>query len=743
MDHVGLLLSISELNEMLHETSSLPTFLDRCIAIVAHHFGAEVCSIYLYDPIQKRLNLTSTVGLNHENVSSVSLGLGEGLTGLVLQELRPIMTAESSKHPSYRYFPNLQEEKFDAYLGVPILRGIERIGVLVVQRNSTRPFADADLKALRGVANQVAAMIDYTRLLINSGNDSRVLPKEKDPCPSFIKGRFASGGWAYGPIVIDAETKNLTALAGSVKIHPQTKSDFLAAIARTIDQLTTYQKQIEERLSDVASLIFASHILLLKDEQFVGKVQNLIEAGSQPVSALAAVSGQYIDIFTKQPNPYFRQKADDIRDVTIRVLNNLIGQTGRSRSVQNSIIVASDLVPSDILVLSAENAAGVILIGGGVTSHVAILARSLKMPMVIADVPALLELPHAAKALIDAETGNIFINPDASVREPYEKRRKLRQQQTEIAGISRDPKTADGTDIVILANVNLISDAADAKLVHAKGIGLYRTEFPFIVRNAFPVEEEQFLVYRKLIECMPESPVTFRTLDIGGDKALSYYGDFVEHNPFLGMRSIRFCLENKDVFKAQLRAILRAGAGADLRIMFPMISSVDELEQAKGVVDECKAELVAEHIPFHDSPKIGIMIELPAAIEMCEELAARCDFFSVGTNDLVQYILAVDRTNEKVAKFYCSHHPSVLRAIKRAMDAARKAGIGISICGDMAHEARYMEFLIGIGIRTMSIDPLYFSTVSKAVSAVTVDKAGVKAAAMLACSTIEGVEKLL
>jgi len=743
MDHVGLLLSISELNDILHETTVLSTFLDRCIAIVAHHFGADVCSIYLYDPIQKRLNLSSTIGLNHENVSSVSLNLGEGLTGLVLQDLSPIMTAESSKHPRYRYFPDLQEEKFDAYLGVPILRGNERIGVLVVQRHSSRPFADADQKALRGVANQVAAMIDYARLLLDSGKENRIATKENKACPSFIKGRSASGGWAYGPVVIDSETKNISALANAAKGEAQTPDDFNNAITTTIDQLTMYQKQIEERLTDVASLIFASHILLLKDEQFVGKIQGLIAGGLQPVKALVTVSEQYIGIFTKQPNQYFRQKADDIRDVTVRVLNNLIRQTGKTRLVQNSIVVASDLVPSDILVLSVENAAGVIMIGGGVTSHVAILARSLKLPMVIADVPALLELPEPSNALVDADAGNIFINPDGSVRAPYDKRKKLHQQKTDLSGIPPDPKTADGITIDVLANVNLISDAADAMMIHAKGIGLYRTEFPFIIRNAFPVEEEQFVVYRKLIECMQGLPVTFRTLDIGGDKALSYYADFVEHNPFLGMRSMRFCLENREVFKAQVRAILRAGVGADLRIMFPMISSVDELEMAKSVVDECMLELGREQIPFHGTPKIGIMIELPAAIAICDDLAVRCDFFSIGTNDLVQYILAVDRTNEKVAKFYCPHHPSVLRAVKRVTDAAIKAGIGISICGDMAHEARYMEFLIGIGIRTMSIDPLYFSSACKALAAITVDRAAEKARKMLACCTIKGVEALL
>lgn len=743
MDHVGLLLSISELNDMLNETTSLPAFLDRCIGVVARHFGADVCSIYLYDPVQKCLNLVSTIGLNRENAASVSLKLGEGLTGLALQELRPIMASESSKHPNYRFFPGLLEEKYDAYLGIPILRGVERIGVLVIQRSSLRPFELSDQTALRGVANQIAAMIEYARLLINSGKKNPPQTKENSACPPFIKGRSASGGWAFGPIVVKSGTRNLNSLPDRLYAEPKTLRDFNDALDRTIDQLTGYQKQVEEQLTDVASLIFASHILLLKDEQFVGKMRCLIGEGIHPVKAIVEVSEQYIAIFTKQNNPYFRQKADDIRDVTFRILDNLAPYAGGMRPVQGSIVIASDLVPSDILLLSVERASGIILIGGGATSHVAILARSLKLPMVIADVPALLELSADSSALIDAETGNVFIDPDSAVTAPYEQRRKRKEKLGKTEAPSPHPCAADGTEIAIFANVNLISDATDALAVHAKGIGLYRTEFPFMIRNAFPVEEEQFVVYRRLIESMQGLPVTFRTLDIGGDKALPYYTDFVEQNPFLGMRSMRFCLENRGVFKSQIRAILRAGRKTDLRIMFPMISSIDELEDAKAVVNECKQELLAERASFHPDPAIGIMIELPAALEICDELATRCDFFSIGTNDLVQYVLAVDRTNEKVAKYYCAHHPSVLRSIKRVADSANKAGIEVSVCGDMAHESRYLKFLVGIGIRTISIDPLYFPGVCTSLETITVLRANEYAEKMLACSSIKDVENIL
>jgi phosphotransferase system, enzyme I, PtsP len=742
MDHVDLLLSISELNHVLHEETPVRDYLDRCVVIIAHHFNAEVCSIYLYDPIQKRINLASTtiIGIN---ISKISLDLGEGLTGLALKELRPIMSSESSKHPNYRYFPDLHEENFEAYLGVPIIHGIERIGVLVVQRSRSRPFEETDLKSLRGVANQIAAMIDYARLLIHN-NQKKIESSNQGPhsFPSFIKGRSASAGWAFGPVVAYGSAKDFSTLPPEVFVAEKTIDDFNAATQAAIARLARYQDAIEERLADAASLIFKSHIMLLQDEQFAGKIRTHIQAGTHPAKALVKVAQNLISFFAKQENPYFRQKADDIRDIAFQVLSSLVPESFKNYSFENKIVASSDLMPSDMLILSAAKAAGTIVIGGGATSHVAILARSLKLPMVIADAPALLNLPDGSTALIDAESGNIFINPKPAVLSPYEMRINRHKKRTKVDTSTFPHATSDGTSIEVLANVNLISDVADARAVNATGIGLYRTEFPFIIRNTFPNEEEQCAVYQKLVRGMNGFPVTFRTLDIGGDKALSQYAEFKENNPFLGLRSMRFCLEYRDVFKSQIRAILRAGSGTNLRIMFPMISSVDELLEARSIVAECMSELAMEQVDFLHAPPIGIMVELPATLDIIDDLAKKADFFSIGTNDLIQYLLAVDRTNEKVAKYYCPHHPAVLRAIKRIADAAQKAGIGCSVCGDMAHDSRYVEFMIGTGIRTLSIDPLYFPTVCASLKKMTVAHASEKARKLLLCSTISETEAI-
>jgi phosphotransferase system enzyme I (PtsP) len=304
-------------------------------------------------------------------------------------------------------------------------------------------------------------------------------------------------------------------------------------------------------------------------------------------------------------------------------------------------------------------------------------------------------------------------------------------------------QTADGARTLLLANINLLSDLKVARELNCDGIGLYRTEFPFIIRTTFPTEAEQVVIYRKLVESMPGKPVTFRTLDAGGDKILSYYHDIKEQNPAMGMRSIRFSLQNKAVFAEQIRAILRAGAGADLHIMFPMISSIDEYREASEVVHESLDQLNKQGIEHHSKPKLGMMVELPAVVDLIDDFAREVDFFSIGTNDLVQFMLAVDRTNESVAGFYLPHHPAVLRVLNRIARAALAHGRELSICGDMAHETQYIPFLLGIGVRAFSVDPIYLLRTQQAITAVSIPEAEALAQSLLSASRIRDIEELL
>jgi phosphotransferase system enzyme I (PtsP) len=505
------------------------------------------------------------------------------------------------------------------------------------------------------------------------------------------------------------------------------------------------QSQVEEKLTDAASLIFASHLMILKDKEFVGAMRKLIKENNVPVpAAILRVAKHYIDIFEASASPNTREKVKDVEDLVVRLVSNLLGESESSVDYRDKIVIAHELFPSDLLRMSSENVRAAIVASGGATSHLSILARSLRIPMVIANRPELMNISPGTMLLIDAETGNIYVSPSNEIVAEFKSRNKAREQ-VQLENLTAKPETftADGTRIMLRANINLLSDLKLARDVHCDGVGLYRTEFPFIIRSNFPSEQEQYATYRKLVEGMEGKPVVFRTLDIGGDKILSYIQNAREQNPSLGMRSIRFALQNIEVFSQQLRAILRAGAGEDLRIMFPMVASLEEFAQAKETVLACSAALADEGIEHNNNPRLGMMIELPSVVNLIEDFAQVADFFSIGTNDFVQFMLGVDRTNENVAEFYLPHHPSVLRALKIIVDGAGKYKKEVSICGDISHQQPFVPFLIGIGIRTLSLEPQYIPKTQQTISAITISNAETLAAEVLAQSSAKKTAQLL
>jgi phosphotransferase system enzyme I (PtsP) len=345
--------------------------------------------------------------------------------------------------------------------------------------------------------------------------------------------------------------------------------------------------------------------------------------------------------------------------------------------------------------------------------------------------------------LMDAEQGIIYLQPGDEVYEKYKELDAAWKALHNASDVKSKTLTKCGDRIHVYANINLLSDLEPAKKFKAEGVGLYRSEFPFIVRNDFPTEEEQYVIYKKIVDQMKGKTVTFRTLDIGGDKMLSYYSNVNEANPFLGMRAIRFSLQNQDIFCQQLRAFLRAGAGADTRIMFPLVSSVDDFIEARRIVYECMDELEADGLPFSRETKLGVMMELPSAVEVASELAQEADFLSIGSNDLIQYMLAVDRTNEQVSNLYLAHHPAILRAINRIVIAARTHKKDISICGDLSMNPQMLPFLIGIGLKNFSIDIVNAPSVQRMVKAITLEEAAGIAETMLGFGRISEIEAFL
>ena len=745
-DHTKLLCDIGELTGLFTNTPSLQDFLQKIVSMIAEHMHTDVCSIYLYDEINKELVLRATIGLNFEFVGNLKLKLGEGLTGVALKELRPVCERHASKNPSFKYFPGLGEEEFESFLVVPIIRGTNRIGAMVIQNKMKDYFLDEDITVLRAITSQLANTIEMTKFILSLEGERRQVeaPVIKKNL-KLIKGKVGSPGLAYGTAVSYIEQGQWKERIKDKLLKSFTREDFYRAVEETERQLEQFQKQIEERLSDVASLIFTAQILMMKDKNFIDAIDEQIKGGVNPVHAVSAVTDFYVRKLENINDDYLKERSHDIRDIGLRIIENMIGEDKNFVKFDERIIIARELLPSDILKLSSQKIKGVILLTGGVTAHVAILAQSLQIPLIIADVPELISLGTNIKIFMDAEQGNIYIEPSAEILNSYQRRQKASEELSKVKGtIVPETRTQDGTRIRLMANINLLGDLKNANEFKAEGIGLYRTEFPFIIRNDFPSEEEQYVIYKKLVDGMPGAEVTFRTLDIGGDKVLSYFDHHLkEKNPYMGMRSIRFSLQHPEIFSQQIRAILRAGVGHKVRIMFPMISSLEDFRQAKDVVFDCIKELKKQKIAHHDQPALGLMIELPSVVEIIGDLAQEADFFSIGTNDFIQYMLAVDRTNEKVADLYLPYHPSILRGLKKIVQAAVKFKKDVSICGDMAREVQYLNFFIGIGVKKFSLNPIYIPRVQEAIKKIDVKRANLIAKALAQETEISKIKSLI
>lgn len=708
-DNVDLICSIGEIAGLFEKSTSLEDFLQTVVRIVAYHMRAAVCSVYLYDEDKRELVMTANQGL--EPNARVRLKLGEGLTGIALKELRPLRVAEASRHPGYKFFPGISEERYQAFLAVPILRGLIRIGVLVLQDPVPDYFDENDTKALQAIASQLATTIENAKLLMALHRKEVEKPGEVEAAEplkdlKFVKGKPGSRGSAMGQPIIFGSAADGFIIDDYAGHETGTEADFLRSLKLTEEQLEALQTTMQEALADVASMIFSAHILILKDEKFSGEMIHNIRAGTSPARAIKEVVGHYVNMFEASPNPRLREKVQDVKDLGRRLLQNIKSDAVISVDYDGHIVIAGELLPSDVLKLSAQKAAGVIQVGGAVTSHIAILARSLNLPMVVADEPRLFSLSPGQRILVDGDHGNIYVDPEDVICRSFAELSGAQQEVNTLAARMKDEtRTRDGQRIVVMANINMLAEVKTARTLKAEGIGLYRSEFPFIIRSSFPSEEEQFRVYRVLIENMPGRDVLFRTLDVGGDKMLSYFPGVSESNPFLGLRAIRFSFRYKDIFFQQLRALLRAGADSRLKIMFPMISSVDDFVQAREMVQTCIRQLADEGVPHNAKPQLGAMIELPSAVGVAAELAHEADFISIGGNDLVQYMLAVDRTNQHISDLYISHHPAVLRALKAIVDACAVRPTPLSFCGEMATDHSMLAFMVGIGIRRFSVEP--------------------------------------
>lgn len=721
-DRVSIL---EDVGRIITESARPHRTLEKIVELVAGKFNTDVCSVYLLDTDKQSLVLQATVGLRKESIGRVRMSIHEGLTGLVLEKMQPVFVVNPATHPRYNFFEKSGEEIYSTYLGVPLVHLQNPLGVLVVQTVQEDAISRADMNLFTTIASQISATVAYTGLLDDlkkERQDRRNIEKklleeveihaEKTPKKGkkgLIRGMPVSPGFAEGHAHYLGESIGFDQIEyEEVEDAVSEISRLEAAFIRSQEEIIALTKHVKD-MSGQDEAIMDAQVMLLQDRSFKNKIIAHIKEKTCAEYALKKAVLKYVEFFSGMKDSYLRERGSDIEDMGKRVLRNLLGYEGQEtrQFTRETVVIASDISPIDLIGLRQDNLKGIVLSRGGKTSHTVILAKSFEIPMVIGVRDMLDTVKENNFLIVDGTSGLVFSKPPQVIIDEYARLKSEKANKFQRLDVLRDlaAKTKDGYEIKLGANIGLLSDLELVKKYGAEHIGLYRTEFPFLVRKEFPSENEQFLLYKKVVEGAEGRSVTIRTLDVGGDKFLSYLDYPKEQNPYLGWRSIRVSLELDDIFRTQIRAILKASAFGHIKILFPMITSVGEVRSITSLLDEEKNLLEKRGAPFDTTINIGIMVEVPGTVKILDRLLHYVDFVSIGTNDLIQYTLAVDRNNQKVASLYDPLHPAVISTILDVVSICKRNNKEVSICGEAASNPRCAYLFTAIETDKLSMNP--------------------------------------
>ncbi len=759
---------LEEIGNVIAQSEDTRTTLRQIINLVAERLEMEVCSVYRYDSESDNLILAATRGLDPESLGAVRMGVNEGLTGFVIERREPVMAVDALAHPRYKYFPETGEERYHSFLGVPILDNRRVRGVIVVQTSRRRRFTVDELRLIKAVAVPIGGILAQLELLESletkeeesKAYKSRMLVAIKR-LQGFERERETTrrprretairlGGWPAAPGFGIGRAHLLTPVvtlgSAPVKRVASTKREiarFQAAVDRSIEEIDRLKARVQRSYPEIDSGLFDTQRLMLSDENLLRPVSERIEAGINAERALEEVVVALVDQFTKLEDAYMQERAFDIKDVGQRVLRNLLGVAERNRSFAGAVVlVADDLSLSDFILIESEQLKGIVMGEGGATSHASILAKSLELPTVVG-VERSEAIREGDHLIVDGNSGSIFVNPSNEVLREYGRlHEEYRAFNRELDSLRDLPaETPDGELVQLGANIGLLGDIPIARQHGADHIGLYRTEIAFLSHRDYLSEGEQVQLYERIIRSSEGAELTIRTLDLGADKLPSYLAMPDQTNPFLGWRSIRISLELPRVFKAQLRAIMRASVYGRARLLLPMVSSLEELRRSKAFIEEAKEELRREGRDFDEDIPVGMMVEVPSAVQMADRFIEEVDFFSIGTNDLIQYILAVDRNNRKVAALYQPLHPAVLRAVAETVEVASRAGKPVALCGEMAGDPVCTLVLLGLGLRDLSMSSFLVPPIKRLIRSVEMRTAEQIAQKVLLLDTVKEVKR--
>ena len=666
--------------------------------------GTQACTVYLTNDDDTRYVFMATRGLNQSAVGSVSLSNDEGLVSYVGERAEPVNLENATTHPRYLFVEAVGEEPYKAFLGVPIIHHRKVLGVLFVQDRHARKYDESEEAFLITLSAQLAGVIAHAEATgaLNVETDSASLPASK------FRGKVGAPGIAFGTAVVVYPEANLNTVPERKVANIDVELTlFRVAINEVRDEIREMGAKLSDRLKPEELGLFDAYLHMLDDSAIAGEVEELILQGHWAQGALRRVIELHVANFEAMDDSYLRERGTDVRDLGQRVLAKLQFSTGgRDKFPRDTILVGDELTPSMLASVPRDCLKGLVAVRGSGSSHVAILAKAMGVPSVMGAEDLPIELLEEKPLIVDGQEGQVITHPNEDQIRFYQN--LIKEEEALIEGLEElktlPCKTTDGHRVRLWVNTGLMSDAAKSLDRGAEGVGLYRTEVHFMTKDRFPTEEEQKTIYREHLQAFSPRNVTMRTLDIGGDKALSYF-PIEEANPFLGWRGIRVTLDHPEIFLAQVRAMIRAneGVGAFLRIMLPMVSSVSEVDEAKKLISKCYRELLEEGRKV-DMPAVGVMIEVPSAVYQARDIIKRVDFLSVGSNDLIQYMLAVDRNNAQVAELYQEYHPAVLGALKQIVEAAHGENKPLGICGEMAGNPSAAILLTAMGYDVLSMN---------------------------------------
>ncbi|KXZ66574.1 Phosphoenolpyruvate-protein phosphotransferase [Acinetobacter venetianus] len=700
----------------INASVSLHESLDIMVNHVAEAMHVDVCSIYLLDERNRRYVLMASKGLKPEAVGNVSLNVGEGLVGLVGQREEIVNLDNAPKHERFAYLPETGEELYNSFLGVPVMYRRKVMGVLVVQNKESQDFSEAAESFLVTLCAQLSGVIAHAHAV---GNIDVFRKPSNGSTYKTFQGVSGAGGIALGRAIVLYPPADLTAIPDREAEDISDELELLdQAIASVRLEIQSLDEKMQDSLMSEERALFSVFLRMLDENVLPSEIKEHIRAGSWAQGAVRKVIDKHIALFAQMEDDYLRERVSDLKDLGRRILACLQEADSSHRELSpDSILIGEEISTAALVELPVDNIAAIVTSEGAANSHMVIVARALGIPTVV----GVTELPITTlddiEMIVDAYQGRVFVNPPRRLRQRY---KEVQKEEEQIAKDlkqyeTKDAVTPDGIAIPLFVNTGLMIDVVRGVQRGAKGVGLYRSEIPFMLRERFPGEEEQRAIYRQQLSHFANKPVIMRTLDIGADKDLPYFS-IEEENSALGWRGLRFTLDHPEIFSAQIRAMLKASIGLNnLHILLPMVTSVSEVEEVLYLLERDWIAVQEEEQVKITRPKIGIMVEVPSVLLQIGEFAELVDFFSVGSNDLTQYLLAVDRNNPHVANVYSHFHPSVLRALKRLVEECHIHEKPVSVCGEMAGDPLSAILLMAMGFNTLSMSSSNILRVRKAI----------------------------